>query len=65
MSKSIAITLTNDVYDTLERKMVKLITMQVAGLQVNKSNYVTEAIREKLVRDGEEIVITPQNATIK
>ena len=58
MSKSIAITLPNDVYDTLERKMAKLATKQVAGMRVNKSNYVTEAIKDKLLKDGEQVTAT-------
>jgi hypothetical protein len=56
MSKSITITLPNNVYDTLDRKMGKLATTQVPGMNVSKSAYVTIAIKEKLLRDGEQLV---------
>lgn len=57
MSKSITITLPNAVYDTLEKKMGKLATTQVPGMNVSKSAYVTIAIKEKLLRDGEQLVV--------
>lgn len=56
MSKSITITLPNVVYDTLDKKMGKLATTQVPGMNVSKSAYVTIAIKEKLLRDGEQLV---------
>lgn len=55
MSKSITITLPNAVCDTLDRKMGKLATTQVPGMNVSKSAYVTIAIKEKLLRDGEQL----------
>lgn len=53
MSKNITVTVQDSVYDTLKRRIDKLATMRVPGMNISKSNYVSIAIKEKLLRDGE------------
>jgi len=56
MSRSLSITVSNVVFEALERKIKKLAEVAVPGTKANTSAYVTSAIKEKLIRDGEEIV---------
>ena len=56
MSRSLSITVSYVVFEALERKIKKLAEVAVPGTKANTSAYVTSAIKEKLIRDGEEIV---------
>jgi len=53
MSKNITVTVQDSVFDTLNRRIGKLATTRVPGMNISKSNYVSIAIKEKLLRDGE------------
>lgn len=55
MSKSITITLPNNVFDALDTKMRGLESGKVSGLTVSKSKYVSDAIEKQLRKDGVEI----------
>lgn len=52
MSKSITVTLDNAVSDTLDRHVENMRSGLPAGARSSKSNYVSESVRERLVRDG-------------
>jgi hypothetical protein len=52
MSKSVTVTLANDVSDTLDRHMLAINANRATGTRTSKSNYVSESVRAALVRDG-------------
>lgn len=58
MSKSITITLPNNVFEALDTKMGELESGKVSGLTVSKSRYVSDAIERQLRKDG--VVIEEQ-----
>jgi hypothetical protein len=60
MSKSITITVPNDVFATLKAKMGKLEKSKDPGMNVSQSAYVSIAIKEKLLREGEQMVKIPE-----
>jgi hypothetical protein len=55
MSKSITITLPNNVFNALDEKMGELEGKKVSGMTVSKSKYVSDAIEKQLRKDGVEI----------
>lgn len=58
MSKSITVTLPNDVADTLDRHMAKVAEGAESGTTTSKSNYVATAIKTQLIKDGHTIIET-------
>ena len=55
MSKSITVTLPNDVADTLRHHMEKLGEENVPGVNISKSAYVSIAVKKQLAKDGNVI----------
>jgi hypothetical protein len=56
MSKSIAITLPNDVADTLNRYMLALNGHLPDGMLVSRSSYVAKSVKATLEAEGVEVV---------
>lgn len=56
MSKSITITLPNDIADTLNRRMAEIATSTIPGVKNSKSAYVATAIKMQLIKEGCVIV---------
>lgn len=52
MSKSITITLPNDVADTLNRRMDEIAASTIPGVKNSKSAYVATAIKVQLIKEG-------------
>ena len=56
MSKQITVSIKDDVAVNLEKKLENLQTLYGSGVTVSRSDYVSDAIKEKLEREPVKVV---------
>jgi len=59
----LAITLPNDIADTLERRMAELALSEIPGVRKSRSAYIATSVKVQLIKEGCNIVANDDNKT--